>query len=124
MRQRAAGQDEKRRRGAQRGWLVVTETSRGLGLSEDSFGLRALFPTMAPEVFMGSYFRQCAVVCHAPAARVDELVSRSMGGLDVPSLLEATASDSVFVWVASTAPSAPLKSIEMPDASAAAALHA
>ena len=52
------------------------------------------------DVWHDHVFRQRAFVAHGAAARVATLARDGLCGLDVKALLEATASDQVFVWIA------------------------
>ena len=52
------------------------------------------------DVWHDHVFRQRAFVAHGAAARVAALARDGLCGLDVKALLEATASDQVFVWIA------------------------
>jgi hypothetical protein len=85
--------------------LEVTHLGAPPELSERAASLAAWVSPLGEDAFMRDVFRQRALCVHGGATaggnsgRVGKLVRKSLGGLDVPRLFEATASDKVFIWV-------------------------
>ena len=118
--------------------LEMTHSGSAPEICEESCGLEAWVHPLQPTAFLRDIFRKRALCVRGgrsggSAARIRRLCGESLGGLDVPALLEATASDKVFLWISARQPGPavrspalappPLKSVELDDAAAAATLH-
>lgn len=79
-------------------------------------------PLRASE-FMSGFYRQKCLVVHADPARFAPLVRRYLFDLDLGRMLEASASDAIFVWMKDRE-SGKTESIEVQDVRSALVCHA